>query len=365
MPLGFEGVNAEEALRRVIQETREEGRPLRILVFPDPVSAAIGGLVARILKVSELPFELVTYPFASEVTDLKTVGINVPSNACNECIILQQSSMNASVRAKRNILIRSKCLPATAIEILSEFSIFPPEVKGKIFSVMLSQHLPRALKGELSSAEEEFADSLSNEGILTKVKTPPIINWALLPPEDALRLSIDVLLPKFFMGEPSEVSEEELNEELSKYVGRLNVTSYYVKENGFVSDAFLNAYVALTMSDFWGLEGVAVSMINVKVWGWFARDLTLVYPLLKELVATAINKGVEKMGDFRVIKADPLSVPGSVLKKILQGLKLMGKEELLLEHGGKYYLPLAIADVKTLEVYEPQSMVRGYVVLQV
>ncbi|MCD6324296.1 MAG: hypothetical protein J7L55_04220, partial [Desulfurococcales archaeon] len=246
-----------------------------------------------------------------------------------------------------------------------EFNITPPEVKGKVFSSMLTEHLPRALKGGLKDDEKEFAASLVKEGVLVKVDTPPIINWLNLPRQDAVRLSIDVLLPKYFLGEVEEIREDELTEELRNYVGGGGGDAYYVKEQGFSSDAYLNAYVALTITDMWGPEGLAGSIISTKAWGWFTEFLVSTYPVIKEVVARALTEGLDEVGGFKVVKADPRRVSGSVLRSVLQGLRVLGGEKLVLEDAGKYYLPIATVGVEELSTAEHEGVVKGYLKVRV
>jgi hypothetical protein len=81
--LRFEGVNAEETLRRILQWGREEKGLVRIISAGDPESAVAAGLIARLFKSSEIEFEILKYiPNISnaKVTDSKVIGVNIPTN---------------------------------------------------------------------------------------------------------------------------------------------------------------------------------------------------------------------------------------------------------------------------------------------
>ncbi len=367
MSLRFEGVNAEETLRRVLQWGKEEKGLVRIISAGDPESAVTAGLIARLFKSSEIEFEILNYlPGISgiKVTDSKVIGVNIPTNECQECIIFQSAGSTSAVRIKFNYLIRLACLPAGILDLVSEFDIVPAEVKGMLVASMLALHTPRLLGRELSSAEKEFIKQLSNEGVLSVVKAPPIINWLNLPKEEAVRLSIDALLPNMFMSGVDAVDEESISKELGLTPDKLLNDNYYLKTGGVNLDLYLLSYVSYWLSDMVGSEGLASAVITPKFWDWGMYGLTRTYKSLKGILDAVSSQGLEKKGGYFIVKANPREISLSVLAKVFTGLHLIDEGSILIgEWGRNYYVPIALMSKDHVKKFNEFSICGGYLCL--
>jgi hypothetical protein len=247
---------------------------------------------------------------------------------------------------------------------VSEFDIVPAEVKGMLVASMLALHTPRILGRELNSAEKEFIKQLSAEGVLSVVKAPPIINWLNLPKEEAVRLSIDVLLPKMFMAEVDTVDEESISKELGLAPDKLLNDNYYLKTGGMNLDLYLLSYVAYWLSDMLGSEGLASAVITPRFWDWGLYGLTRAYRSMKDVLNLVFSQGLEKKGNYAIVKANPKEISLSVLTKIFVGLRLIDERTILTsEWGGNYYVPIAVLGKDQARKFNEFSICEGYLCL--
>lgn len=346
MPLTFEGVNPEEVLRRLLSEAKTEGSLVQIITSHDPESAAVAGLVARMLKSSDIDFEIIPDAYEHQISEARVIGVNVSPSSCEGCVILQSASSNSAVRMRFNYLLRYSPLVAGALELVSEFDIVPKDVKALLAAASLWSHTPRIIRGKLNQREESFMKSLMEEGIIEFVEGPPIIGWAYLPKDKAVKYSIDALIPSRFMSDELEqVTAGDIIRELGLGEEDAKTKSFIVKTEWVTKDLFLANYVLQWIMDTTGFGGVCASVINKRYMMWGLYGLVASYKRIKDIVNDTLQSRDQGGKELRqvVVRADPAKVSATVLTKIFEGLGVLGSGgRVIIEWGGKYFVPLSV-----------------------
>ena len=363
MPLNVRSLPAEDVFRNFLQEVKEKHERIRIITAPDPQSSSVAGLISRLLKTSEIEFELVSELNAPQyLAETRIIGINIPSKSCNNCLIFESGGSNLTFKVGNNYLFRYIVLTKGIIELISEFDIVPKEVKAILAATSLVNHLPRLKKGKLSEEESLFLRSLVDEGVLSLVKGPPIINWGVSPVAEAVRFSIDVLLPSKFMNkEVGKIDANSISAELGIPKESLVTNNYIIKPEIGIKDLYMASYVSLYFSDTIGPEGLASSLINTGFWSWGCYRLTQMYPLIKSILESMENNRVEKKNGYLLIKGDPSRVSASVISKVIEGISNKAKLRASLEWRGKYYIPISFLSRSERQFYLSKGELwRGY-----
>ncbi len=368
MPLTFEGVNPEEVFRRLLSEAKTEDSLVQVITSHDPESAAVAGLIARILKSSDIDFEILSDAYEHQISDAKVIGVNVSPSSCEGCVILQSASSNSAVRMRFNYLLRYSPLVAGVLELASEFDIVPKDVKILLAVASLWGHTPRIIRGKLNSREESFMKSLMEDGIIEFVEGPPIIGWAYLPKEKAVKYSIDALIPSRFMNdELKQVAADDVIRELGLGEEDAKTRSFIVKTEWVTKDLFLANYVLQWLMDTAGFGSVCASVINKRYMMWGLYGLIHSYEKIKDIVNDVLqfkDQGKEPIKQV-VARADPTKVSATVLTKIFEGLRVLDLGgRVVIEWGGKYFVPLSIlSSDERKDLVSRGKLIGGYAAL--
>ena len=344
MPFTFEGVNVEEVFRRAVSKAKTEKRVVKITMAHDPEAAVAAGLIAKVLRASDLEFEFLTDLFKLVLDDAQTIGVNMPANIFEGSILFQSSTSTVFTRVGFNYVFKYASLALGVLDLVSEFELITKDFKLTLAAAVLAKHTPRLEKGELNSKEEELMRRLKEEGLIEVVEAPPIIGWSSVGPEKAVRTSIDVLIPSLFLKEAlKEVKPENIASELGIKPEEFKDREYVVKTQWVAKDLMLVAYTLDWMSDVAGSESIALSMLNQSYVRWGTAGLLSSFPNLRKLISRLSEYRKMKFGNRTYVIVDdvnPRRFSAVVAWKALRSSKLIKDptEVLVLEHGNEYYV---------------------------
>ena len=366
MPFNFEAIQPEEVLRNFLQSVRREGSIVRVVASPDPVSAGIAGLMARLLKSLEIDFELSSsIKEITQISEERVLGINIPPRGCNGCIIIEEGDSDAFFKAGTNRILRYALLQKGAHDLVSEFDIVPKNIKALLAATLTTKHIPRLRSEEFLKPELTYLRELTQEGILKEMNVPPVMGWGILPIDEAVKLSIDALIPEFFMREDLKgIGLDDISKALGIPKDKLLRKSFKIEVDLGIDDLFMAAYTALYLMDTLGPEGLSSSFINTRFWRWGVYWVGLHRKLIKEILNSIISEEAEVKGKYLIVKADPSRTSATLIEKVLRGVfKDFSQKGVVLEWKGNYYLPLKTSselDSKSLKELK-HKLWRGYV----
>ena len=366
MPFNFEAIHPEEVLRDFLQSVRKEGSTVRVITALDPISAGAAGLIARLLKSLEIDFELSSaVKHAAQISEERVIGINIPAKECSNCIIFEEGSNDSFFKAGSNSILKYTVLQKGLQDLVSEFDIVPKKVKTLLAATLITKHIPRLRKVEVKGSELNYLRELCEEGILKEISAPPIIGWGILPNDEAVKLSIDALIPAFFM--KNDVKAVDLNE-VSKALGipkdKLLRKAFKIEANLGIDDLYMAGYTTLYLMDTLGPEGLSSSFINTRFWRWGVYWVGLHRNLLREVIDSITSGSVEVVNKYLIVKADPSKTSATLIKKVLEGVfKDLNYGGVVLEWGRNYYVPQELITELRISLKKgfEQDLWRGYV----
>jgi len=365
VPFNFESIRPDEVFREFLQAVRREGSLVRVITAPDPVSAGVAGLIARLLKSIELDFELSTSIKAlPKIGDERVIGINIPVKGCAECILIEEGSSNSFFKAGSNKILRYALIQKGVHDLVSEFGIVTKRVKSLLAATLITKYIPRLRRGEVKGLELDYLRELCREGVLKEVKTPPIIGWGILPDTEAVKLSIDALIPEFFMSSDlRSISLDDISRGLGIPKGELMWRNFRIETDLGIDEIYLAGYTALYLMDTLGFEGLSSSYINTRFWRWGVYWVGLHRKLLKSLIGSIRSGDAEVTNQYLVVKADPSKTSATLIQKVLEGVfKDLKYKGVVLEWGGNYYIPQGLIRSERINVGEglKSGLWRGY-----
>lgn len=365
MPLDFRGSSASDVFREFIEDTKESENYVRVIIDYSIESAVIGGLICKALREFEIGFELINDLLEIPLDATRQFLINTKVGKGGSALALMSSSINTVRKTSLGYVIESPILEEKLLDMISEYVIVPREAKYMLASSILARHTPRILRGELSQSEEEFINKLEDENLVKKVKGPMIIGWGYLQPEIAVRYSVDLLIPRYFMRDVSgELSSDVIAKELG--VSRENVmgTNYVIKQDWCIKDLYYLAYTMMCIVDEEGIEGLVAAVLNPSTMVWHALKMYEYLGKLRVAIDEYLAGNWENKGKFKIlhIKDPP---PLSMLTRALQGIgKIRHDEVVANEAGGKVSVPLQVLTRKDREELRTKAVIeKGYAVL--
>ena len=232
-------------------------------------------------------------------------------------------------------------------------------------SSILARHTPRILRGELSQNEEEFINKLEDENLIKRIKGPMIIGWGYLQPDEAVKYSVDLFIPRFFMRDASgELSDDVIARELGVRKDKIVGTNYMIKQDWCMKDLYYLAYTMMCVVDEVGIEGMVAVVLNPSTIVWHALKMYEYLRKLKAAIDEYLAGNWESKGKFKVmhIKNPP---PLSMLTRLLQGIGKIRQDEVVVnETGGKVRVPLQVLTRKGREELRTRAVIeKGYAVL--
>lgn len=344
MPFTFEGVNVEEVFRRTVSKAKTDKRAVRIVMAHDPEAAVTAGLIAKVLRASDLEFEFLTDLFKPVLDDAQVIGINMPANIFEGSILFQSSTSTVFTRVGFNYVFKYASLALGVLDLVSEFELITTDFKLTLAAAVLAKHTPRLEGGGLNSKERELMNRLKDEGLIDVVEAPPIMGWSSVGPERAVKTSIDVLVPSLFLKkEAKEIKPENIASELGIKPEEFKDKEYIVKTQWIAKDLMFAAYALDWMCDVAGSESIALSMLNQSYIRWGAVGLLSSFPDLRKIIGRLPEYRRTRLGSRTYVIVDdvnPRRFSVVVAWKALRSSKLIRdpNEALVLEHGNEYYV---------------------------
>jgi len=343
VPFTFEGVNVEEVFRRTVSKARTDRRVVRIVMAHEPEAAVAAGLIAKVLRASDVEFEFITDLFKPVLDEAQVIGVNMPVNLFEGSVIFQSSTSTLFTRVGFNYVFKYASLASGVLDLVSEFELVTKDFKLTLAAAMLTEHTPRLEKGKLNSKEEELMSRLRDEGLIDILDAPPIMGWNGVGPSKAARTSIDVLVPSSFLKDDvKSVSPEEIASELGIKPEEFKDREYVVKTQWVTKDLMLAAYVLDWMCDTAGSESVALAMLTQSYVRWGAAGLLSSLPSLRQVINDLPEYKRVKLGKKTWVIVDgvnPRKFSAAVAWKALRSSKLIKDPEMLvLEHNGEYFI---------------------------
>ena len=365
MPLDFRGSNASDVFREFIEDTKGSENYVRIIIDYSIESAVIGGLLCKALREFEIGFELINDLLENPLDATRQFLINTKADKGGNALALMSSNINTVRKTSLGYVIESPVLEEKLLDVISEYIIVPREIKYMLASSILARHTPRILRGELSKNEEEFINKLEDENLIRKIKGLMIIGWGCLQPEEAVKYSIDLLIPKYFMRDTSsKLSDDVIAKELGVSKEKIVGTNYMIKQDWCIKDLYYLAYTLMCVVDEEGIEGLVAAVLNPSTMVWHALKMYEYLGKLKVAIDEYLAGNWESKGKFKVmhIKDPP---PLSMLTRVLQGIGKIRQDEVVVnETRGKVSVPLQVLTRKDREELRTRAVIeKGYAVL--
>jgi len=341
VPFSFKSVSALDVFKRVIQEAKKEGYSVGVTSLYDPYNSSVAGLVSRVLRSLDIDTVMFDETSALQRELPLTVAVGGSSSSCRRCVVLEESSGEGSVKVGNNYVLRFELLAENVMELLSEFDIIPRDVKLVMTSAMLWRHTPRSLDKGFTESESALIEKLVKEDVIEVREGPPVMGWTHLGPAEAVRLSIDVLIPDMFMrgleGGP-DVEEVLMKAGLSS--GGSKVKHFLAKNSWLAKDLYLAAYGMQWLIDTSGWGGAAASVSNKTYLAWAVQGLIASFPEIRRFLDESADVERRKL---ITVGGDPMKLSGGVLTKVLRGLGMLAPEGIAgVESGDRIFLPYSL-----------------------
>ncbi len=365
MPLDVIRVDVGKALDELLEYYRASKKPVSIAVSYDLRSAVSAGILVKVLRDLRMDFSIHTLPEVTLREREKIISFGTQLSDCNSCMFFLEGSSEVAYASGSNYIIKYPVLPIGTAKLLEEYTLVSKELKYLIASAIYSSYTPRLLSREMRKEDAEFLASMREEGLITMRKTLKVIGWDYMSPADAVRYSIDALIPKYFQEEvEGGVSEDEVIRELGDSKEEAEGIAYIINEPWFYRDITEGSYALEFLADLQGLEAVISSVATPSLILWATLEFRESLRKLKEALKTARGGGITPAGKFKSVELDEF-YPPTVLTKVLRGLKLVGPQEVVGVRCGEHlHLPLLLlAPNLRRELLSRGAVVKGGVLL--
>ncbi len=343
MPFTFDGVNAEEVLRRTLSEAIRSGRVIRLITAHEPEAAAASGLIAKVLRAEDIEFELMTDLREVIIDDAQVICVGLPPNQCKGCITINQSQTASFTRVGFNYVFKYRSLSKGVLDLISEFELVTKDYKLTLAAAMLTKYTPRLYSGGVRGGDAELIKQLSSEDIIEIKQSLPIIGWEVTNPEKAVAESIDVLIPSRFLRPTKKVTVEELANEVGLSPQEFKDNAYIVKKGYWISrDLHQASYIIDWLTDTKGAEAVTASMINQAYLRWGAIGMMSSLKELRHIIDNIRSYEVIKVGNARYLvldDVDPHRFSATLASKSLRSAGVLDVANVLIKFEGSYYIP--------------------------
>ncbi len=356
MPLNL-GVNvnsidAEEVIRRLIEEAKRTNDVVTIFTSYDTYSIVSTSILCRALRSLDIKYELFPEQYGDVIESNLVINIGGRVIDRSGCVNIGNGEHDVAVRYGLAYVIKYKIVEDSLKRLLSEFTVFPKEVNYLIYASLLTKHTPRIHDRGLTNKEKEVFEDGINSGLITKVVGPKLINWSILPTNEALTKSFDILVPKFFLKEvSSSISIKTSNECAELVASELGVNAdavigdnYFIRRPWIVYDLYYLSYVMMYSVDILGIDVIPL-LTNTN-------SLTLVVRKFQKSLSK-LRDIIESKGEFQTItskyfkgiiseEVDPKEVSLTVLTKVLKGINVLKDGIMIAKVGKEVYIPLQI-----------------------
>lgn len=361
MPQSDKAITDVEAFHGFLDDIRKSRKLTRIVSGFDIESITAGGILFKAINSMELDVEFLP-DYISPGVDIgtKVIGVNIPHTSCGECLVFLTSSANQTSYLKHNYVIRYTSVLPGVTNLLSEFVPISKETKILVASALCSKYIPRLKELRPSEDEKEFLNKLGSEGLLESVDAP------LLPYFTSSTHASSIGLDPYV---PLSAAKESVSETLATVAttykipqDRLKLKTYLIKFNWFVRDLTTLAYFITWLLDVKGYEGYLSSMISPghlrKYYLEFMKNITYMKTCLEPVLSGGAEASKLK---YLTVKGDPTRLSASLVGKVLWGLNILdpSKTPVIIEYGGKHYIPLNYLNQGGRRTLAPRYAVQG------
>ncbi len=344
MPQTNREMSDVEVFRNFLEDVKKHAKLARVITGFDAESLTAGGLLFKVLRSMELDVEVLPdYITPGIEVGVKSLGLNIPHTECDECLVFQTSNVNQVALVKHNYVVRYDSLIPGIIGLLSEFTSINKEMKAVAASAIHSKYLPRIRELRPNEREREFIDKLCSEGLLEVTDVPTL-------PHSTTPIHASVAGIDFYV--PLSTVRESLSETLSIIANtyrvqqeKLRLKTYLIRFSWFVRDLTTLAYFIIWLLDVKGFEGYLPSIVNMSYLRSHYLEFVGGIKDMKACLDPVISEGVGalKTNKYLAVKGDPAKLSATVMGKVLWGFNVIDplKTPVVLEHGGRHYVPLA------------------------
>jgi len=365
------GENAHGMLRRLIEDIIRSKESFTLIPSYDVESIITAGIVARAFRSLDVNFVIAGEELKDRFKE-RVIGINI-SLTCKKCVQVNESPRESVERTKETTIIRLKVISDAFRRILSEYVIIPREIRYLILSSILSKYTPRALTTKIANEHAKIIDEALKEELIVVIPGPQLMGWGITHVTNSLKYSIDIIIPKYFLSDIRVLDVKLSNEELVALTGlstdALMGNNYVIKDNWVVRDLMHLAYILIHAIDTLGVNASILAVNPARI-TWIAQEFmnSLVY--VKKVLDLIMNKQYERVG--KVIRVHLVNIPISkislsVLSKIVRGLRILSRDELLALMTNSYtYVSLQEIkpELRSLIISKAAKILGGYVALK-
>lgn len=356
MPLNL-GVNvssidAEEVIRRLIEEAKRTNDVVTIFTSYDAYSIVSASILCRALRGLDIKYELFHEYHGDVIEGNLVINIGGKVIDCSGCVNVSKGEQDTAVRRGLAYVIKYKVVEESLRKLLSEFTVLPKEVNYLIYASLLARHTPRIRDRGLTNKEKEVLENGINSGLISRVVGPKLINWSILPTNEALAKSFDILVPKFFFRDISTNLNIKTSNECAELIAsELGVNTddvlgdnYFIRRPWIIYDLYYLSYVVMYSIDTLGTNAVPL-LTNMNSLTLVVRKFQKSLNKLRDVI-----DGKEKFQDtvskyFKGVVSEwvnPREVSLTVITKVLMGINVLRNEIVVAKVGKEVYVPLQV-----------------------
>lgn len=325
----------EQQRVRNLSEIVRKGESLVVVGDVNAEALISSGIILRALRSLGVDFEFYHTADPVDFSRLseRVIGIEAFIQNCVNCLEI------AEFKPRKH----SQHVFHVVLDLVREFITLSREEYTLTLSSALTKYTPRALAAGLSYEVQEFVNDMVASGIVKEMVAPRFIGWGLIPLEEVVRYSVDTCVLKYFGKPIGKVTEGELARELRlESLKPLEDKTYVPNYDAGVLDFYDAAYIIEYAVDIEGPEYVVFMPLNYDYFLWTVKSFRESIEHVRRCLDSFIEKRFERGGVFYILDCD-YSAPGTVVTKILRGLKLVEDSAIVVFRiADKYYVPLQI-----------------------
>jgi len=377
VPLSFDinSIDAEEVIRRVIEEARKSEEVITLVLTYDVDVVTAGAILCRALRSLDTRYEIRPV-YEAELIDSNLI-INISNKVIDRsgCVNIGSSDRDLALRHGLSYVIKYRNIAHSLRRILSEFTVLPKEINYLVYASVLSRHTPRILDMGLSDYEKEILDEGIESGLISKVAGPKLINWGLVPLSDAVNKSFDILLPNYFLSnEAPRINDEDecvklIATELNAEPERVRGNNYVTRRVWVVNDLYYLSYVLMYSVDVLGTDAAPIISNNnalTLATRKFQRSLRVIKEVINLGRPTKVKCPLLGGNAAILSRVNPKELSLTVLTKVLRGINYLGSDDVVIALDSKNaYVPLqVINETYRSKIFEvASSVIGGYAVV--
>jgi hypothetical protein len=343
LPLDFQPVNADEEFIKLIEKIRDEGLHVSLITGYCIHDALIAGTFFKMMNIMDIHSHIFHEYQDAPIEPGVSIIIGYQPIDCQGCFVLMRGNKFTAFRKGTNFILRHPVPQSKTLELVEENMIVTKEIKYLAAVSLLSEHIPRALRSSLDDEEEKFLNSMKDENLLDIKDGPLVIGAETRDPSTALKYSVDIMFPKYFMKDVPEnvdLSLKFLIEAIGIKGWKIKGKNYIIKQDWFLKDLYEGIYSMITAADYLGINYVVASVLIPKYIPWFLKLHLSKLKVLADIVDKLTNDRYEKYGRYIIVRSKELP-PLSAATYAAIGSGLIPEDSIMVaDHGGNFHVPL-------------------------